>query len=317
MKPGTWIKIAVSVGLLAWLLSGADLHRLRAILTGIPAAEVLLAVGLYAAAWLVNTAKWKTLLSGHSFARLFALAMIGQFYALVLPGQIAGEVVKAWKLIGRTGEAAAVVASILMDRLTGVASLLVVGFIGASLTTTASAAGWAAMFGMLILGLGLAAWLMRYDRFRIWCRHGLAAIGNRIPRAAGAAAAVMNCIDAWIDTLRSPARLLKAVALGLVFQLLAVAILQRIGDSIGVPVGMLDWCWIFTAVSLLLLLPVTVGGIGLREGALVTLLAGFGVSAEKALACSLVLLGLHLLAAAAGAVLDVGLILRQGTESKP
>jgi uncharacterized protein (TIRG00374 family) len=316
MKGSTWIKIAVSVGLLGWFLAGVDLPQLREILTGISAGEGLLVVGLYAAAWLVNTAKWKTLLAGPSFGHLFALTMIGQFYAVVLPGQIAGEVVKAWKLVGRrTAGTAAIVASIFMDRLTGVAALLWVGFIGASLTSTASGGAWTAVFGLSIVGLGLSAFLVRLGPCRAWCRSVLAATGKRNPFAASLSVTLMNCIDAWIEILQSPVRLLKAVALGGVFQCLAVVILQRIATGMGVQVAFVDWCWIFTAVSLLLLLPITIGGIGLREGALVTLLAGFGVTAEKALACSLALFGLQLMAAAAGAVLDLGLIIRKGSKA--
>lgn len=312
MKTRTWIKIAVSVGLLGWFLAGVDLRQLRAHLTGIPGGEALLILVLYAAAWLVNTAKWKTLLSGQSFLRLFALNMIGQFYALVLPGQIAGEVVKAWKLIGRAGQTPTVVTSILMDRLTGVMSLLWVGLIGASLTSTAAGAGWAVIFGVFILGFGLAAVLMRLDSCRIWSRKGLTAIRNRIPAAAGITDVLMNCIDAWIGYLHTPARLVPATLLGLVFQCLGVYILHRIALSIGVHVAFVDWCWIFTAVSLLLLLPITIGGIGLREGAILVLLSGLGVSGEKALACSFALFGLQVLAAAAGAALDLGLIVRNG-----
>jgi hypothetical protein len=312
VKYSTWLKIAVSVGLLGWLLAGVDLPQLRTLLTGIPAGEGLVVVVLCAAAWLVNAAKWKILLAGPSFGNLFALTMIGQFYALVLPGQIAGEAVKAWKLIGRrTAETATIVASVLMDRLTGVAALLWVGFIGASFSSAESGGAWTAAFGLLILGLGLAAYLVRLGPCSAWCRRVLSAIGNRNPFAASFTVTLMNCIDAWIEILRSPVRLLKALVLGGVFQCLAVLILQRIAAAIGVQVAFVDWCWIFAAVSLLLLLPITIGGIGLREGALVTLLAGFGVTAEKALACSLALFGLQLLAAGAGAVMDLGLLVRR------
>lgn len=312
MKANVWIKIAVSVGLLAWFLAGADLQRLRAHLAGIPSGEGLLIVGLLFAAWLVNTAKWKILLGGHSFLRLFALTLIGQFYALVLPGQIAGEAVKAWKLIGRNADSAKVVTSILMDRLTGVICLLLVGLLGASLTAAATGETWAAAFGVSIIVFGLAAWLVRLPPMQTWSRNVLTFVGRRIPRAAGLSETGIRCIDAWIDYLGSPVRLLQAIVLGLAFQCLAVAMVHRIGIGIGVPVAFVDWCWIFAAVSLLLLLPVTVGGIGLREGAFVALLAGFGVTSEKALACSLALFAVQILAAAAGGVLDVVLIVRRG-----
>ena len=311
MNARNWIRIVVSIGLLGWFLARADLQQLRTNLTDIPAGEAFLAIGLYAAAWLVNTVKWKTLLGGHSFRSLLALTMISQFYALVLPGQLAGEVVKAWKLVTRTGESARVVTSILMDRLTGVMCLLLVGWVGARFTQTAVGAGFAPVFAVFIICLVAAAFLSRLESCRSMCRSGLNAIGNRFPKSAKMTAFLIRCMEAWLETLHSPTRLLSAMMLGLVFQGFAVLILYRIATSIGVQVALVDWCWIFTAVSLLLLLPVTVGGIGLREGGFVTLLAGLGVSNEKALACSLALFGLHLLLAAAGAVLDLALTARE------
>ena len=201
MKYGSWIKITFSVGLLGWFLINADLRQLRAILTGIPSGEIFLIICLYAGAWLVNTAKWNVLLGGQTFVRLLTLTMIGQFYALVLPGQLAGEVVKAWKLIGRTGQAATIVASILMDRLTGVVSLLIVGFIGASFTTSAVGSASAVVFGSTIFCFVLAAFLLRLQSFRTWCRKSLSTIRDRIPYATGLAGTLMDCVDAWIDDL--------------------------------------------------------------------------------------------------------------------
>ena len=307
MNTKIWIRIAVSVGLLGWLLTGVDLGLLRTYLAGIPAVDVFLIICLYAAAWLVNTAKWHRLLPTQPFYRLFALNVIGQFYALVLPGQIAAEVVKSWKLIGRNGRAAKAVASVLMDRLTGVMSLLWIGISGAALTSTAAGSEFVVIFGILIGCFGLAGFLTTLNSFRSWSRKALAAMAMRIPRTAGAVDTLVGCIDAWSEYRRMPLRLLLALLLGLVFQLLAVAILHRLSLCFDMQVAFVDWCWIFSAVSLLLLLPITVGGIGLREGGFVALLATLGVPQEKALACSISLFGLQLLIAAAGAFLDLKL----------
>jgi preprotein translocase subunit SecG len=58
-------------------------------------------------------------------------------------------------------------------------------------------------------------------------------------------------------------------------------------------------------VSIILLLPVTVAGIGLREGSLVGLMGALGQDAAATLAMSLVILALSLFAAAIGLALDL------------
>ena len=315
MKHGTWIKMAVSIGLLTWFLAGVDLNQLRTHLAGIPAGEVLLVLLLYAAAWMINAAKWHVLLTGCLYRHLLALTMIGQFYAIVLPGQIAGEAVKAWRLIGRTVETAPAVASVLMDRMTGIVALLGIGLMGGMMTPNPAGFSWALVFSGFLAGIGLTAFVLRFGAGRIWMRNYLTAIGNRLPFAQRLTHTLISCIEAWIDYLKAPFRLLVAIGLGALFQLLAVLILARIAVSVGVQISFADWCWVFTAVSLLVLLPITIGGIGLREGGFLALLTGLGVSSEKALACSFALFGLQLLSAAVGAVLDFGMIAREKSGS--
>jgi hypothetical protein len=56
-------------------------------------------------------------------------------------------------------------------------------------------------------------------------------------------------------------------------------------------------------MSLVLLLPISIGGIGLRDVTLVGMLGGFGIATDQALALSLALLGLQLAMVVVGAIL--------------
>lgn len=65
-----------------------------------------------------------------------------------------------------------------------------------------------------------------------------------------------------------------------------------------------DWCWVFGVISLVVFLPITIGGIGLREGSFVILLGQLSVSSEKALALSLSIFGLQIIGGLTGGIID-------------
>lgn len=61
----------------------------------------------------------------------------------------------------------------------------------------------------------------------------------------------------------------------------------------------------YASVSVLMLLPISVAGIGLREGGYVGLLALFGVSSDTSLALSFTFLGYALFGALLGGALEL------------
>jgi hypothetical protein len=63
--------------------------------------------------------------------------------------------------------------------------------------------------------------------------------------------------------------------------------LQTTARALGLELGLLEIAWVRSAALVVGLLPVTVGGLGLREGTVVALLAVFGVSSADALSLSL------------------------------
>jgi uncharacterized membrane protein YbhN (UPF0104 family) len=104
-------------------------------------------------------------------------------------------------------------------------------------------------------------------------------------------------------------RLALAVGLGIVFQVLGAISTLVLARAMGIGLPLADWCWITAVIALALLLPVTVGGLGLREGLYMGLLAAWGVAGETALALSLTGFALQALAGLPGCVLHLLLTL--------
>ena len=72
----------------------------------------------------------------------------------------------------------------------------------------------------------------------------------------------------------------------------------------GINILFFDWCWIQGVLSLALLLPLTFAGLGIREGTLISILGILGVAPEKALALSFSILGLQIILASIGGLIE-------------
>jgi hypothetical protein len=71
--------------------------------------------------------------------------------------------------------------------------------------------------------------------------------------------------------------------LAIATQLLDVLVLWMLGQSLGLPTTLQQWFIIALTVLLVSMLPISIGGWGVHEGAMVVALHGFGVVPEDAL----------------------------------
>ena len=292
-----YLKSAATIALLATLLLRVDISEvLRAIgRFGLSTWAVNLA--LYLGAWGIATLKWKALLPKHSIFSLLHLNFIGQFYSILLPGQIAGEIIKAYRLGRGKPNAEQIAASVVIDRITGFLGLLAVALAGMFFSRRAVDPWiiWVFLAFCALLLLGLFCL-----KFRRWFGF-LRACATRFGRFGAQAARIL---DAWKRYLEQPYLLLLSIALGACFQFAAVWINIRFARELDIDIGFADWCWLFGVISVATMLPLTVGGIGLREGSFVGALALVGVPPEKALALSLAVFAILLAGAAIGGALE-------------
>lgn len=303
---GRWglvLKAAVSCGLLVLLLARVPLGDLGAALAGSDLTLVALAFGVGVGGWFVNTFKWQRLLAAlHAaggYFDLLALNFIGMFYSLVLPGQVSGEIVKGMRMGGRGVPPSAVATSILMDRLSGLAALGLLGLVGLAFTPGSPLSGPAAVVAVAVLlaaALPLAVARPRLP-FRPAAPQGLRA-------RAWAAAAAVN--DALLVYRGRPRLLAETALLAVVFQGTVYAMNACIAAALGIGVPLPVLVWVVTVVSLVNLLPVSLGGFGVREGAYALLLEQQGVPFAQGLALSLIVSAMIVLLGAIGGVLEAG-----------
>lgn len=301
------LKIFFSLLILSFIIWKIDFGQVVQILSLLPINIIIIVIIIYFISLFINTLKWLQLLPRQKIIRLFLLTLIAQYYSLILPGQIAGEAVKAYKLGKGRKDAEKIAASVMIDRLTGIIGLMLVAFFGLLWSKTPFVKELTLWFGLGLVVLILFFYLIRFYMFEEFLGYFLNFIKKTFQKTGFWVDRCFSFIDAWKDYLNKPLLLLKSVSLGIVFQLICVLINFILGKTFGIELGFFEWCWVFGVISLVVFLPVTIGGIGLREGGFILLLGILGVSSEKAFAISLSIFGLQIIGAMAGAIIDFGL----------
>jgi uncharacterized membrane protein YbhN (UPF0104 family) len=87
---------------------------------------------------------------------------------------------------------------------------------------------------------------------------------------------------------RRPRAMASAFLLGMLLQTVQIALNAWLGSLIGVHAPFQVWLFVWPLAKIAATLPVTQGGLGVREAALAALFAPFGVTAVLAVAVSLV-----------------------------
>jgi hypothetical protein len=297
------LKILLTLSLLSILLMQADLTQLYQTFSQLSVVAVLLALLLTFSALWVGAVKWHLLLPNYAVTLLFKLNLIATYYAIVLPGQLIGEAVKAYRLGKGRLDAEHIAASVVIDKLTGFLGILIVGLLGLGLSTHMLPTMLIWLFLIATLGLSFALFIAAL--FAPPLKSFFHYLAATWPRSQRFMRQLERLLAAWRVYLNQPLSLFISMLLAMLFQCICVLNTIVLAHAFDLAVAWQDWCWVFAVVSLAVFLPLTIAGIGLREGAFVGTLALLHIPPEQALALSFSIFGLNLIKAAVGGMLEL------------
>ena len=294
-----WVRGALTAGVLLLLATWIDVDAtFRALLRLAPAnaVAVLALLGIDSA---VMIWRWYSLLRAtgtritlKSAAWIYLVSSFaGSFSA------IAGDAARALTLTRRNTQGSAAVASVAVDRLLGLLSIVAVGVTGAILSgRRATTDGTPALIAVTVLMAAAAPVLLFADR---WVRSTLPA-GLQTSRAGGR---LLRLADALAQYRGHGGTLAGVSALSVGVQLLRILQAYLLGRGIGIDVNF-SYYLLFMPVGLVaLMLPISVAGFGAPQGLIVWLLRPRGVPEADALALSTLVVLSGILANLPGAVL--------------
>ncbi|HEX2036095.1 MAG TPA: lysylphosphatidylglycerol synthase transmembrane domain-containing protein [Chloroflexota bacterium] len=237
-------------------------------------AVVVIAIAI--SAW-----KWQVLLLAQGltvpFHRLFASYLVGLFFNNFLPSNIGGDVARVHDVARYTGRGEAAAASVIGERLlAGLALALTAA--AALLFNFRDAAPVAGSVTVALLLFGATVGALASARVR-------AALGRRFPRLQQS---VFGRVAREMGTaFGNRGALVRVLALSFVFHATVVLLGWVTFVAIGAPVS-LAACFLFIPIiSAIQLIPVSLNGFGVREGAYVFFFGSAGLAAPQAVAASL------------------------------
>jgi dTDP-glucose pyrophosphorylase/uncharacterized membrane protein YbhN (UPF0104 family) len=289
------LQALVSVGLIAvlvWVVRSAALGESLARLRPAP---IALSASLMIVGFLINSRRWQLLLRhvgiNESWPRLTVLYFIGSFCSMFLPGNASGDAVRACEVGRRSGRTLAAFVATLQERILGLGASLFIGLVATICYYSLVPAH--IRLGVLALEIGgtVGALVLLYPQL-------LFAVARSLPLSRLTQKPWAHKLGEKLRPLTEvPAltvrELLVLSSLSVVPVLLGIGMYHVLGVALDTPLTYLAWCFVVPLVWIVRLLPVSLNGIGVGEGAFVYLLAWFAVPSSEALALALALLGVQ------------------------
>ncbi len=296
------LKLAVSLGLLAYLVHRVGgLGRLASLFSQARVDLLALAFVLYLAAVTVSSAKWWVLLRAQGldvpWPSLLTYTFLGAFFNNFLPANVGGDVMRGYGLAKHTRRTTDAAVSVVMDRLVGLLAFLIAAVFAGTLIVfsagrdSAMAASALANVRALTLlawistgGLALGVSLLLSRRVKRWVETGMA----RVPLVR----ALVPPFHRVATAINAYRHAYGAILLGMSISWL-VLLLTTVENWLLVEAlapGALPFLYLLLfnpLIAFALLIPLSVGGLGIGQSAYVFFFGLVGVAPALALAVSL------------------------------
>jgi uncharacterized protein (TIRG00374 family) len=298
------LRIAVAVGLTAFIVWRANLSEILKAAGTLDLRWAAAAVLLVLVDRALNAYRWIELLcaltpgSRPPFGTVLRIFFVSTFVGSFLPS-VGGDIYRAYSLASEEVRPAESAASVLMDRVLGVLSIVLVAI--AVLPFVPQRVTDARVVLTLALGLagcGAAAFAVFSPRAAAFSQAVAAhAPGVRIQRMA------LSMSDAVRRYAHHRAQLVNVLAASIGVQFLRVVQAYCLGRGLGIDVPLALYFVFIPLAMLVMQIPITILGLGIGQLAFVALFGQVGVPASQAVALSMLFIALGLVGNLPGAFL--------------
>ena len=284
-------RMVLSGTILVYLLSKIDLTVARESLSVIRFEYLALALVPSLVEVLLKSFKWQMLLWIKKikvpFFEIFKIYYISSFIGTFLPSSLGIDVLRSYSMSRFIRNTHDSVSTVFVDRLLGVLALIFVVLTGVLLVrfsfvdniyrfVITIAVVLFLLFGGIIVSRHL---ILLLEKFLIWLKVDAGRYIDLLHRI----------YDSIIEFKNNKFALFRVFLVSIVFQFSRIAITWCVGLSFGINLDVKYWIIIVPLVTLAAMLPLAVGGIGIREGAFVFFFTKLGVPFETAFLLSIII----------------------------
>ena len=236
----------------------------------------------------INTERWRQLLAmarGSAPARtyLFGLVLAGMFFNFFLPSTVGGDVARAEMARKRLGSRTDAYLSIALARLLAFSAVLAIGL-------WASLVAWR-RFGWFDRGLALTVLVFLLPVVGVLLASRIQMI-DRLSGVTWLPVSGLRKLSNIVESLRAYTRNLSGLARVFALSVLAqfagnIFVVWALAVSLGIAAPISFHMLAVSLITLITLLPISINGIGVREGAFVYFYSKIGVVGADAIALSI------------------------------
>lgn len=293
-------RIVVATVAIAWVFHGQDWEKLREVFQRLSWGYFALSLAAYLVGQFVVAFRWWLLLRAQDIhIAVFAairLYFVGLFYNNVMPSSVGGDLLKAYYVTKHTHRRLEGVLSVFIDRLVGLAGMLLMAVAAYLLFLR----GQAIEAGAREAENGVQQGLATYKNAAFWALAAVAAVlvglwvhpGSR--RRLGRLAARLwsrgaelfgRVRTAIVVYCSKPGTMVAALLLTLLGQSVVVAAFWLLGRNLGIEASVKYYYVIFPITWVIGAIPVSIAGLGVLEAGIVTLFTSLtAATGESALA---------------------------------
>lgn len=294
-------KICISFFLIIYILQKIDIMEL---LCTIKSANIYLLIIAFSSNGLniiLRIHKWRIILAVQEiyvpFKILLTFSFTSSFFSIFLPTAYGGDIIRAYEVSKFSNKKLESVTSILVDRVIGALALFLI-------------AAFALLFGYgLIQDLRIVLFTIG---ILLLILISIIIIFNEKIKKINIITKIVTFVDRK-DILKNmygtfhiyryhKRKSIEILALSLLAQIIAILYYPIIAYSFGLDVPLVYFLIVIPIILVILMLPISIGGIGVREGAFIFFFKKVGVQPYEAVSIALVAFGLYLIWGLVGGV---------------
>jgi glycosyltransferase 2 family protein len=303
LKPKKIITTAISLGFIIFLLRIVDFQEIYQQLRHLSGTFIILSLLYYTICQWLSCIRWQIILKAYgynvSMKVLLSSYFSGMFLNTFLPSSIGGDMYRVYVVARFSQNMEASFASVFIERITGIFALLGIAFF-----SLPAAFQWIKNWNVIWLLLGctailsLVVLLILSPRVLMWVKPFL----NKLK--------ANNLVDKFIKIqliLIKFVHYRKYLALSLILsfllQLMIIYYYYLISEQLNIPILYWQLLIFVPIVVVVTLLPISLGGLGIKEGVLAYLFVQINLSVEQAVLLSLTVMTLGLILSLPGGII--------------
>jgi uncharacterized protein (TIRG00374 family) len=298
------VRIAVAAGLTVFVLWQSHPRAVAQALADAGWWPIALAISLVLIDRTLMAYRWIVLLcivdpaERPRLPAVIRIFFVSTFVGTFLPASVGGDAVRAYSIAKLNVGGGDAVASVLMDRMIGVASILAMATIGLVLARDL------AENRTIVAALGVAGAACAFTLALVFSRRTavfVSGIVSRLPRPIAQAAQPLVASMRRYAAYRQ--ELVNVLACSVAVQFLRVLQAYYLGRGLGIDAPLQAYLAFIPLILLVMLLPVTFNGIGTSQAAFVWFFSRAGVPAASAFALSVLFVALGVVGNLPGGIL--------------